>query len=316
MLIQTSELTDYIDPQGVKYSFNVPAAIGKWVLSESGYGTPPIEYVTQRGAQQHGDTVVGIWLRPRVVQLLIRANWCSREAYWLGRGGKAAPLRQGLLNSIRPNRQFSLGGTQPGILRKTLPDGTQRSLSVFITEGPRFEPDQIGRWDQWSYQEVLRFTAYDPVWFDPTETRLTFTNTQTELEFPITFPITFGSFDVTTNAITPGTWQTYPAIQIYGPITAPLVENLSTGQRIQLLTTLAAGEYVVIELSYGNKSVRRFPGNTNAIGTLSTDSDLADFGLYPDPIVAGGYNSIHVSGSGANVNTHVLMTWHDRYWAI
>ena len=53
----------YITPDGVEYMLSPPV----WVLQEDGFGMPPIEYVTQRGPLQHGETVKNLFLRPRTI---------------------------------------------------------------------------------------------------------------------------------------------------------------------------------------------------------------------------------------------------------
>jgi hypothetical protein len=129
-------------------------------MQSQGWGMPPIEYITQRGAFQHGETVKDFFLTPRTIQLLIDQSFCNREAQWTGRAT--------LLDAIRPNRQTAPTGATPGTLRRILPDGSKRDLKVFIAEGPTFDPSPDDGWQEHSFKEVLRFVAHDPVVFDPT----------------------------------------------------------------------------------------------------------------------------------------------------
>src|SRR3990167_9916197 len=101
---------------------------------------PQIEYITQRGPYQHGVTVQDYFLQPRVIQMLIRQQYCSRIKLWAGRSN--------ILNHLRPNRQ-SPGQLNTGKLRKYLPDGSIRDLDVLIQEGPRFEARNL-KWDEWA----------------------------------------------------------------------------------------------------------------------------------------------------------------------
>lgn len=161
MTVTLREFWTYTAPDGTRYPLEIPSTIGRWVISDSGTGLPPLDAQSSRGPQQHGATLNEIWLLPRVVQLLIRQNYCSREAYWAGRAS--------LLDALRFNRQSTAGALDPGVLCKVLPAGDKRCLDVYLTEGPRFEPRQPGQWQEWSFQEVLRFTAYNPVWYDPAQ---------------------------------------------------------------------------------------------------------------------------------------------------
>lgn len=306
-MIRRLEYLDYIAPDGSVYPLHVPAAIGRWVISSSGFGMPPIEYSTTAGPAQHGETVRDYRLTPRTIQLLIRQNFCGRPEYW---GGRAD-----LLDAIRPNRQLLPTSTIPGTLRQTLPNGSRRSISVFIQEGPRFEPDSVGVWDSWSFQEVLRFTAYNPVWYDPAIKSATFAPSLTDLVFPITFPITFGALDTTQNVAYAGTWPEFPTFELTGPMTAPLIENLTTGEFIHLAYDVPAGDMVTIALTYGTKTVTD-SNSANLVGTVTTDSDLANFHLAPDPEAMGGVNIIRISGGSVSAASGAVMRWYTRYIGI
>jgi hypothetical protein len=154
------EFHQYISPDGKVYDLVTASRKGRWVMQSQGWGTPPIEYITQRGAFQHGETVKDFFLTPRTIQILIDQSFCNREAQWTGRAT--------LLDAIRPNRQTSPTGATPGTLRRILPDGSKRDLKVFISEGPTFDPSPDDGWQEHSFKEVLKFVAYDPVIFDPT----------------------------------------------------------------------------------------------------------------------------------------------------
>ncbi len=318
-----SEFTSYITPDGIEVPFNTPHPIGRWVISQSGWGTPPIEYITQRGPAQHGETVKAIFLRPRIIQLLIRQAYCNREAWWDGRAE--------LLNEIRPNRQATATATVPGALRRVLANGEIRDIDVFISEGPRFEPRELNRWDEWAFQEVLRFIAHNPVVYDPTRVDAAFAIVlDDELVFPITFDVAldvirFGAGELTAamNIDYVGTWESLPIIVITGRLEHPIIENLTTGERLELNTVIPAGRTVTIDLTYGVKTIVDDLG-TNLIGSLTTDSDLATFHIAPvpeAPQVAGvavptGRNEMQLTGSTPNATTAVEIRYFTRYFGI
>ncbi len=153
------EFHQYISPDGKTYELHTASKHGRWVIQSQGWGMPEIEYITQRGTFQHGETVKDFFLRPRVIQLLINQSFCDRDGQWDGRAA--------LLDAIRPNRQLTATGVTPGTLRRILSDGSRRDLKVFIEQGPSFDPDPSG-YREHSFKEVLRFIAHDPVVFDPT----------------------------------------------------------------------------------------------------------------------------------------------------
>ena len=103
---------------------------------------------------------------------------------------------------------------------------------------------------------------------------------------------------------------------ITGPCQNPKIENLTTGEKLELLYNVAAGQIVTISLAVGQKSITDNYG-LNLIGALTGDSDLATFHLAPDPEVAGGDNTIKATLGGATPGTtSVQFKWFARYVGI
>jgi hypothetical protein len=266
-----------------------------YVLSVDGLGMPPIEYVTQRGPFQHGETVKEMWLRPRVIQLGVRRNACSRAEY--------QTLRYSMLDSLRPNRTSPVS---PGKLRKYLADGTVREWFVYLTEGPSFPSGDLKSWDQWSIQDTIRFTAYDPVARDPVQKSAVFASSGTVGAFPITFPLQIAAFGTSAPIPYSGTWDSFPLITINGPATGVVIRNVTTGELLSFSYTVPSARVVTITLDYGNKSVKLDDG-TNLIGYMSSDSDVGSFHLEPGP------NTFQVYASGTSAISSVILQWYDRY---
>jgi len=306
------EFDYYIAPDGLVYSFD--DAAGRWLESFTGDGLPPIEYRTERGPFQDGETVLDWVLRPRVIQYVHKRRQGSRSAYW--------DARADLLNHIRPNRQLVAGGRQPGVLRKILPTGATRDLYVLIEAGPRFEPREPERLDEFGISETLRFIAHDPVFFDPDEHSVTFAAvTFPHLVFPVTLVpgddmvFAMGTVIDTANIAYVGTWASLPIIEITGPAQQPRIENLTTGELLWMSYMVPAGRVVTINLAYGLKTVEDDLGN-NLVGTLTSDSDLATFHLAPDPEAPGGVNQIEAQFGAAGAGSQIRVRWMDRYIGI
>ncbi len=307
------EFDQYISPDGEVYKFN--NNIDQFVLppSFSGYGLPQITYRTQRGPFQDGVTPLGFVLNPRIVLLVHRRNGRDRDDFWNNRSD--------LLDKIRPNRQ-TINSFQTGTLRKILPNGSRRDLNVFINSVLEISTSSRNRWDEWSFQVPVQFIAHDPLFFNPTEASITASlSSGTELTFSITFDnsgIVFGTdalnFSSTINYI--GTYKTFPTIVITGPIDNPLIQNITTQEKIELNKNLSLGEVVTITLGTGNKTVTDAVGN-NLIGSLSTDSDLVSFHIAPDPEAEDGMNIINVGGANAQAGvTSVVISYNDKYIGI
>jgi hypothetical protein len=174
----------------------------------------------------------------------------------------------------------------------------------------------LGTWDEFAIQEVLRFIAHDPLFFDPTEVVASFTlGVSGDLVFPITFPIEFGSGVIldTLNLTYVGTWSTLPTIVIVGPIENPVITNVTTGEKLQFNVDIASGRTITIDLAYGAKTVVDDLGN-NLIGNLSADSNLATWHLAPDPEAPDGLNVITLTGLNPTGATSVQIRYFTRYY--
>lgn len=294
--------------------------------SFTGYGMPGISYITQRGPFQHGESVLDYRLEPRIIQLVHRRRGQCRQGYW--------DNRSDLINFIRPNRQLA-NSFERGRLRRILPNGTIRDLYVLIQGGPKFNARSTGEWDEFDFQESLRFVAHDPILFDPVLNTASWVLESTEnlifyeavnWEDRLVFVgddldsggIWFGGSSIgdALNVTYNGTWLAYPTIIITGPLSTPRIFNNTTDEKIQLDYDVSAGETVTVNLEYGIKTVENNFG-TNLIGTVSTDSDVSTFHIAPDPEATGGVNELVVFGDDAVVGvTEVRITYNERYIGI
>jgi hypothetical protein len=304
---QQLEFTQYISPDGLIYDFN--NKVDKFLYPIDKLGMSPIRYITQRGPFQHGETMLNYFLEPRLVQVRHRRLARSRDGQW--------DIRNDIIDYIRPNRQAA-NSLEHGILRKTFPDGRVRDLSVLVQVGPMFTNKQ-GSWDQWAIDDVIRFIAHDPTFFDPDPVVAAFGFASfDELSFPIDFPVEFFSstLDETSSFTYSGTWLSYPTITVVGPLSGMIITNSSIDKKIELDYQIKSGETVTINTEYGNKTVVN-QDDTNLIGTLTTDSDLDTFHIAPAPVATGGINTIRVQGSEANPDeTSILFSYYTRYIGI
>lgn len=312
------EFDEYISPAPESQVFNLHDAEVKFIMSGTGRGMPPIEYITERGPLQHGESLIDYRLRPRLITMVTRRKFPCRQGYWDGRND--------LLDALRPNRQ-AIGEFNPGVLRKILPDGSMRDIEVMIESGPAFEPRATDRWDERAFTEILRFVAYDPTFYDPVtqaeqwvllvDDNLIFYEAPAHtdrLVFPIWFTgVVISAYQDVTYL---GTWLSYPTIVVTGPANNFKIENITTDEKLELVGyDITAGEIVTFVTEYGKKSVTN-QGGDNLLPYLTTDSDLATFHLEPDPGAAGGLNQMYVYASGATPATQVVIYWRSRFIGI
>lgn len=298
---RSAERYSYITPQGVEYPLDVPTS--RVVISSEGEGLPPINYLTQRGPFQDGNTLVDEFLQSRVVQLIIRHNYRSRNAYTAG--------RQALVGILNPRLQLVDGLQTLGTLRKYLMDGSRRDLACMPIQGPNFAP-RGSEWQEWSYQEALRFQGFDPTYTNPVQHSQAFAGQGSQLVGPMTGPIIGTMLDSIITINYAGTWRSYPTFTVLGPASAVRIENLTTGEQLFVNYPLSAGQIMTISLVQGSKAITLADG-TDLIGYLSTDSDLASWHLTE---TNGGVNVLHAWASGPNASSLVTVNWYDKYLGI
>jgi len=80
----------------------------------SGFGLPPLHFITQRGPYQDGETALDMRLDPRTVQVVVAEPLFHRMDFW--------DRRNEILDLLRPNRSFN-GVVRPLVYRKWLPAG-------------------------------------------------------------------------------------------------------------------------------------------------------------------------------------------------
>ena len=291
----------YVRPDGVQYRLHAPPS--RVVMSEEGFGMPPLNYITDRAPFQHGDSVRTFVLETRPMQVVVLYQFCSRSEYWNGRSE--------LIDTLRPNRITDLDN--PGKLLYYLGNGSKRQLDVFLEGGPVFPPRDDSAWREWSFTEALRFVAHDPIWYNPTQKSMAFTGA-TNATFPIEFPVAFTAFQMTAAVPYLGNWLEYPSFEITGPIEGLHIHNHTTDESITLGYNLPAGYSITISL-HGRKTITQSDGQ-NLIGYLTPESSLTEWALVPDPIAPGGVNTLHIYGSGTTGATAATMRWYDRYLGV
>lgn len=275
------------------------------LLAYGNLGAPPTEFITRRGYKQDGATEVDYLLQQRTVSVeLWRSAACDRQTYWDNRAA--------LHEFLRPNRNGPLTFT----LRT--PNGNLRSIIVRADPGLVFASQDNN--NNWNVREQLDFTAFDPLFFNTSQSAIALASAvQTQLIFPITFPITFGSSDLylTTGSITyGGTWKSYPIITLTGPYTRAVITNQATAVSIFMSVAILAGEQRIIDLAQGAQSITDASGN-NKFSDLGAGSNLIDFALLPDPEVAGGIQTITIQlVDGVNGSSGASLSYYERFFGL
>jgi hypothetical protein len=271
------------------------------VLDHNGLGMAPVRRQSVQGPTQHGETLVAARLRPRIVTLKLKIPGTSLSNLWTQHN-----LYTRMMNQI--NSQFYLD--------VTLDSGATRRLDVAYYAG--LDLPREARLSRAAVAtETVQLIADDPILYDTTPIVYTFgiSGGGTGTPVPLLIPWTVGASTVnhTQTIAYAGTWEELPVIRINGQIEDCVITNNATGEKIDFTgTTIADSDWYEVDLRYGYKTVTDSSG-ANKLADLTSDSDLATWHLAPHPEVVNGNNSITVTGSNANANTEVVLTYYTRY---
>lgn len=161
--------------------------------------------------------------------------------------------------------EFQLPGVAGGGRRRVLARPRKRSAPLDLSHLHR-----LARVD-------VEFFATSPVIQDAVESSETTTlpSAGGGLNFPATFPITFGAVSTggTIAAVNAGTFPTSPSFRIDGPCTNPRIENVTEGAILALDIELGAGEYLLIDADARTVLLN---GTASRYSSLTTTSEWWD----------------------------------------
>jgi hypothetical protein len=281
-------------------AYNLTDATLVWSEGNSGLGMAPLHHITERGPLQHGVSYLGFRLDPRVIQLVFGMSPASQSALWTA--------REDLMQIFTPS-------TSPIIMRWTLDTGDVRQIDA-VYSGRLDYPtaDRNGFYQR----SVVELVAHDPTFYNPVQTTLYWTISG-GMSVPLDIPWAVGAVTSLTGSESvyyTGTWSALPVVRITGPITDPVVENVTTGEALDFTgTTIAAADYYEIDCRYGYKTVKNKAG-TSKIADLLDTSDLATFHIAPAPEATNGVNSFEATGSATDVTTQIALQYYTRYIGI
>ena len=240
-------------------------------------------------------------LNPRTFSMIIRNTQLNRDDFWAA--------RTDLLNAVRPNR-----GGQPLFVFQ-FPDESERAIYV-RPQTPVFDNDDPQLWSEFSFEETMVFEAFDPVWFDPTADTSDITQViADELVFPITFDddnIVFDNEELFGQLVVnyTGNWYSYPTFTIDGPCDSITINHIELGLVINYNQPILTGQQVVLNLN--DRIFKK--GNINIV--LHPISNIVDFRIEPEPVVAGVVNTFEIFLPNADGNSNVNVSYNTRYIGI
>lgn len=283
-------------------TFDLSDGLVRAHLGNAGFGLSGVRRLSERGPLQHGATDVGFRLEPRVIQLVLLAYGSDPLAYF---------TRRDELLSIFSPRDEAIR------LRFTRPDGSVRQIDCHYSGGLALDSnDRLGPYSQ---KVGVTLVCPDPTWYDPQTVTVNFgiSAGSGAFEVPLAVPVQVGTSDLdqTKSVAYTGTWDAFPVITVYGPVSDLTITHQTTGDTLELPgVSIGAGDYYTFDTRYGSKLVYRNGDRTdNRLAELSTDSSLATFRLLRRPDAPGGVNTFQVTGSGANAQTAIYLSYNPRY---
>ena len=125
--------------------------------------------------------------------------------------------------------------------------------------------------------------------------------------FPFTFPINFGAqyYTVSATARNVGTVPTYPvSVDVYGPVTDPIVSNAATGESIKVICTLSSSADH-LQIQYGKDYLSVTVNGVNNQQNVGSGSTY--FKIQP------GDNVISLTGSSISSGAYATVAFYDGY---
>jgi hypothetical protein len=190
----------------------------------------------------------------------------------------------------------------PSSLIVQRPNGNSRQIQVYQTSG--LNTPEVG-----IHNSLYTFTLQtpDPYWSDLTPQSLTFSVSSVSGILPL-LPVQLASSSVIGNATIPnnGTAIAYPIWTITGPGT-PTMQNLTTGRKWSLNTSIPGGQVVQVTTKPGSQAVVNVTTGVSIWDQLVLSSlrDLWGF--------VGGNNNINIAMPGSTIATSVSLSWTSRW---
>jgi len=264
-----------------------------YLVGHEGWGMPPITRYEEAGPLQDGSTDRGYRIEPRIGKFVFNFGMTTKSDLYYKREEVRRYFSPGTLLKIR----FTVGTTVKEILGYYYGD---MDLGY-----------EAGMWGAQKF--VVSVKCGDPTFYNPVSEYIWIGGGGgTGLVIPLVLPFNIGSsvIDTTLVASNNGDADEYPYITLTGPITSPVIRNVTYGWKLDFTgITINAGVTYEINLKYGYKTVKQLP-STNKLSELSNDSDLSSFRIKP------GDNDIKLTGTGTTSATLFMLRYNDRYLGV
>jgi len=130
-------------------------------------------------------------------------------------------------------------------------NGERKEIYGVLDGAPELPERSISRKQSF----FITWMCPNPYWLDPVQNTRELKAYEGDFTFPFEFPVQFGIESDTTTIYNEGDTEAPVVVEINGPITRPLIENVTTGEHMQINAIIQADQTVVIDTSPRNKRV-------------------------------------------------------------
>lgn len=264
------------------------------IVKIDGLGVPSIDLQTQKAPYQDGVTYIDALLESREINIELVINAPNDFE-------KMALYRRELVAIMSPK----LG---VGSLIYINEHGDQYAINVIPTA--IVFPNK-------AYQDpfpraMVTLTACDPYWTQIADNQIEIETLDPLTEFPIEFVsggIALSAYLVGTpvTIVNAGEVSTPVLITFYGPATKPKIENQTTGEYILIDKTFTSSESMVIDTSFGNKTVKIYTSGVESNGMQYLNITSTFWQL------SRGTNLVRFTDDSSSTTARAMVEWRERY---
>ena len=258
-----------------------------------GLGVVEVELQVQHAPYQDGSMFIDALLQERHITIELRINASSEI--------ELAKLKMNLSSTLSPKLGL-------GKLIHEDPSGTKEIMAI-CNNVPFFPDGETNRGPLFQ-KALITLIAPNPYWLDPEKKTRELKAYEGDFTFPFEFPVQFGIESDSTTIYNEGDTEAPVVVEINGPITRPLIENITTGEHMQINAIIQADQTLVIDTSPRNKRVEiRSENETRKVMGFFDHS--GDFWL-----LAPGENEIRYRADAGIAEATATVSWQSQYVGI
>jgi phage-related protein len=264
--------------------------VGYVVNNHSGFDSPDIRLSQYNRPGEHGAVVTNQLYGGRTITLEGRIAAATSELY--------QQRRRALSSAVRIFKDAN-AVSQPVLLKFQTMDDLLLQTDIYSATRLEFK-ERTPVWCEY-YLELFAsdFNLYD----QSAQTTSITPPTGGGVTYPVIYPVSYAaSAGGTVTINNAGTSNTFPTVTFNGPLTAPFINNMTTGETFQINRTLIAGETLVVDMQ---SKTMLLNGTTNALQYFVSSNTWLS--LIP------GSNIVTLGSSLSSDTGNVTITYRSAY---